>query len=400
MATFASPSEQTKKAVASTSGGRRPTGASATAGTEDSRRETVERRPEAVRQFAGRAESIGQLRELSHHGPSMFEQRLPLRSQRDRGRQRLPHPGKPSHGSTIELAADPLALRFRGGDEALPGGLEVRQLTSGRRMKPGVAEGELGGGRDAIGQDRIDGPSFVAHQDADFEAGRPQWDGGAPRPGGRKLDRSAVVVDVRARLLEPIADDQGRVVECSGEAVSQRGRLSAIPEIDHQAGQRVARPSAPAQIDGEPSRAQDQHRRRYDPRRREVDRSSGHTGGDQGEAQGQRGRHDGCPNATAPQWASGCGRADRGGHRGGRKERGLDPVRPRGEAMNGEQIAHRDDRALDRTLEPAGRVGHEEVREEAQVRAARHWCQCSGEPRKTGRELEVGDAPGRRDARG
>ena len=172
MATFASPSEHTKKAVASTSVREAPDRALGDGWDRRLRCKTVERRPETVRQFAGRAEPVRELRELAHDGPRVFEQRLPVRSQRYRRRQRLAHAGEPAHGSTLELAADPLALRFCRGDEALSGRLEVRDLTPGRGMEPGIAQRKLGGGRNAIGQDRIDGPSLVPHEDADFEPGQ------------------------------------------------------------------------------------------------------------------------------------------------------------------------------------------------------------------------------------
>ena len=119
--------------------------------------EAAERRLETVLECAGRTEPVRELLELSHDGPGVFEQRLALRSQRYRRHKRLAHPCEPSHGSTVELAADPLALRFRGRDEALSRRFQVRHLTPGRRVEPGVAQRKLGGGGNAIGQDRIDG---------------------------------------------------------------------------------------------------------------------------------------------------------------------------------------------------------------------------------------------------
>ena len=171
LATFASPSEHTKKAVASTSAGRRPTGRRQRPGRM-TRCKTVERRPETVRQFAGRAEPVRELGELANDGPRVLEQRLPVRSQRYRRRQRLAHASEPAHGSILELAADSLAFRFCRGDEALAGRLEVGDLTPGRIMETGIVQRKLGGGRNAIGQGWIDGPSLVSHEDADFEPGQ------------------------------------------------------------------------------------------------------------------------------------------------------------------------------------------------------------------------------------
>ena len=134
--------------------------------------QATERRLQTALECACRAEPIGKLLELSHHGPGVFEQRLPLRSQRYRRHKRLAHAREPSHGSVIELTTDPLALRFRGRDQALPGCLQVRELAAGRRVETGIAQRELGGGGDAIGQDGIDRTSLVPNEDADFKPGQ------------------------------------------------------------------------------------------------------------------------------------------------------------------------------------------------------------------------------------
>ena len=102
----------------------------------------------------------------------MLKQRLALRSQRYRRHQRLANACEPSHGSVVEVTTDPLALRFRGGDEALPRCLKIRLLRSGRRVETSVAQCKLGGGGNAISQDGIDGTSLVPNENADFEPGQ------------------------------------------------------------------------------------------------------------------------------------------------------------------------------------------------------------------------------------
>ena len=121
-------------------------------------------------------------------------------SQRDRRRHRLAHAGEPPDGSTVELAADSLALGFCGSDEALSGCLQVRHLTPGRGMEPGIAQRKLGGRRNAIGQDWIDGPSLIPHEDADLDAGRAQGYGDATGSrGGRSTGRPSSSTNGRPR---------------------------------------------------------------------------------------------------------------------------------------------------------------------------------------------------------
>ena len=74
------------------------------------------------------------------------------------------------------------------------------------------------------------------------------------------------------------------------------------------------------------------------------------------------------------------------------------PAKPSGDAINDEDVSRRDDGTLDRALDPAGRVRHEEMHEEAQVGAARDGRQRAREPRRAGRELQVRDPPRRWDA--
>ena len=165
-------------------------------------RETAERRAKAVLQCAGRAKPVRELLELSHDRPRVFEQRLPLWSQRYRRQQRVANHGEPPHRSTVELTADPRSFRFCGRDEARTRPFQVGHLTSGRRMEPGIAQRKLGGGRNAIGQDGIDGPSLVPDQHADLEAGGRRGTAMRPEPSGRKLDWPAVIIHVRGALVE------------------------------------------------------------------------------------------------------------------------------------------------------------------------------------------------------
>ncbi len=360
----------------------------------------AERRVETALECARRAEPTGKLLELSHHGPGVFEQRPTLRSQCYRRHKRRAHPCESSHGPVIELTTDPLALRFRGRDKALAGCLQVRQLAAGRCVETDVAQCELGGGGDAISQDGIDRTSLVPNEDTDFEPGQAEWHGDPPRPSGRYLNRPPVVIDVGATGVEPVTDDQARVVEDCRETVSQRGRLGAITEIDHQASQGIARPTTPAQIDRERRRGHDEHGRQEHPRGREVDRSSRHGRCDQREGHGQRGRHCGRPKATASQWAGGPGRSEQRSRCRGCEQGGLEPDPSDWGRDHGQAVTDRDDGTLDRWLDPAGRVGRKEMHEKAQVDAARDGHQRAREPRHTGCELQVRDAPRRWDAQG
>ena len=215
------------------------------------RGKSVERGPETVRQSAGRAEPVREFRELSHHGPDVFEERLALGSQRDRRRQRLTHPASrrmaPSSSSRrIRWRSDSAAAMRRSRDAS-------RSATcagSPRGAGHCPAQARRRRQRHRPGPDRW-AIARPARAPRPRSPGQAEGDGDAARAQGRELDRSAVIVDVRAAFVERIPDDQGRIVQCSRETVPQRGPLSAIPEVDHEAGQCIARPSTPAQIDGE-----------------------------------------------------------------------------------------------------------------------------------------------------
>jgi hypothetical protein len=166
--------------------------------------------------------------------------------------------------------------------------------------------------------------SLVSQQDADFETCQPQWYGDAPRTRGRYLHQPTVVIDISTLVVKHIADDQGRIVKCSRKSVAQRGRLGAIPKVDHQARQGIARPSTPAQVDRERGCTHDEHARQQHPPGREVDRSGRDACRDDGECHGHGGGHDGRPKAAATQGSSGCGRADQRGRGNRRKECGLE----------------------------------------------------------------------------
>ena len=79
------------------------------------------------------------------------------------------------------------------------------------------------------------------------------FDRGDPSSRARawEVERSAGIVDIRRRLVDPVPDHQGWIAKGSGESVPQRACLRKLTELDDEPGNRCLGPTAPQQVGDE-----------------------------------------------------------------------------------------------------------------------------------------------------
>ncbi len=239
-------------------------------------------------------------------------------------------------------------------------------------MEPGIAQRKLGGGGNAIGQDRIDRPSLVPDEHADLER-RPGVGGRrcAPSPGagsstGRPSSSTYVPPSSSAYPMTRVGSSRAAARRSRNVVPSARSPRSITRRVsasrDHPPQRRSMASAAVLRMSTIAERI----------RAGEVERAGGHADRDQGERHGHRARHQRRPpsdraaavhrSRTRGPAAVSAATARRAASK---------PTRPSGGATNGERVAGRDDDTLGRPLESAGRIRHEEMHEEAEIDAAR-----------------------------
>jgi hypothetical protein len=80
----------------------------------------------------------------------------------------------------------------------------------------------------------------------------------AARPGLTEGDRTPLLVDVAAPVVERVGHDERRITQCAPEPRAQ-GLALRRPQLDHQADDRRGRPVPVAQVGGQTRGRRDQH---------------------------------------------------------------------------------------------------------------------------------------------
>jgi hypothetical protein len=233
------------------------------------RRQRLERDREAMAAEDGGMDSPSHVPQLLEREPDLTSGRIELLLELGLVRELLLEQAQPQRQrdqpllrAVVEIPLEPLALLLSGFDHAGSRSLQLLEASPELRVQAPVLERDAGGRADSIEQLVLVVERAVVDQGGDTNAVSVDRRRCALVVVGQ-LDRTAVQIDVGAKVGQPVRERQRGIPQRLRQRVSQVGRLGVSTELDHQLADRRSGQPRVEQPEQEGDRRQAEQEQRH-----------------------------------------------------------------------------------------------------------------------------------------